>query len=166
MNGTTYKLGANPVASALVFAALIAAGLYFAWHAWIGNTEALVMGGREVLDAQEMRVVMIAVGALMGGAGLIAILRALRNLGREKSVTLDANRMVLTGFDLDGADQVIFYPDIEKVIVFKIRGMPVIEVTPRGGSRILLAETLFREPGAFGAFRDQLLARVPPGAVQ
>lgn len=156
-----FALGAGPAGTALVIAALLGAGAYFGYAGWADLGEPVLIRGREVAGPAEMRIVFYALAALMGGAGVALLIRALRNMGREKSVTLDANRMILSGFDIDGGEHVVFYAEIVQLIEYKIRGLPVIEITPRGGAKILFNSVLFRNTEAFTKFRTELLARVP-----
>lgn len=142
-------------------AALLGAGVYFGYAGWADLGEPVLVGEREVAGPAEMRIVFYVLAALMGGAGLALLIRALRNIGREKSVTLDANRLILSGWDIDGAEQVIFYAEVTKLLEYKVRGMPVIEITPRGGGRIMFSAVLFRSTTAFTEFRNELLRRVP-----
>lgn len=156
-----FALGAGPAGTALVVAALLGAGAYFGYAGWADLGEPVLIGGKVVAGPAEMQVAFYALAALMGGAGLALLIRTLRNWGREKSVTLDANRMILSGFDIDGGEQVVFYTEIAQLIEYKVRGLPVIEITPRGGASILFNSVLFRSTEAFTRFRQELLARVP-----
>ena len=155
-----FPLGTGPLGTALVVAALLGAGAYFGYAGWADLGEPVLVGEREVAGPAEMRIVFYALAALMGGAGLALLIRALRNIGREKSVTLDPNRLILSGWDIDGAEQVIFYAEVTRLLEYKVRGMPVIEVTPRGGGRIMFSAVLFRSTAAFSEFRNELLRRV------
>lgn len=156
-----FALGTGPVGTVLIVAALLGAGAYFGHAGWADLGEAVVIGGQAVAGPSQMRIVFWALAALMGGAGLVLLLTTLRNWGREKSVTLDANRLTLSGFDIDGGDQVFHFTEIEQLIEYKVRGLPVIEITPRGGGRIQFNSVLFRSTEAFAQFRQELLARVP-----
>jgi hypothetical protein len=156
-----FPLGAGPAATALIVLMLLVAGAYFGYAGLANITEPVLISGREVVGREGVRIGLFAVAALLGGAGLVLLLRTLRNFGREKFVALDANRMVLSGFDLGGGERVIGYGEIVQVLEYKVRGMPVIEIVPRGGDKVLFGSVLFRSSEAFERFRRELGARLP-----
>jgi hypothetical protein len=158
-----FQLGAGPAATALIVVMLLGAATYFGYAGLADITEPIVVSGREVAGRGAVRIGLFAVAALMGGAGLVLLARSLRNRDREKFVALDANRMVLSGFELSGEQRAVPYAEIIQVLDYKVRGMPVIEIAPRAGEKILLSSVLFRGTEAFEQFRQELGARLPQG---
>lgn len=53
------------------------------------------------------------------------------------------------------------FAEIADLREYKVRGMPVIELSPRSGDKIMLGSVLFRSTEAFEQFRRELRARVP-----
>lgn len=157
-----FLLGRGPVAVALVAAMLLAAGAYFGYAAYADLAEPIALGESLVLDRQAGWWLFVALAA--GGvlAGLFLLLRTLRNLGGDQSVLLDANRIVMTGFDASGEDKVLFYADIVNVVESRLRGIPMIEITGRDGTRIAVGSVMLRDPDQFERFRMELLSRIPP----
>lgn len=157
-----FQLGTGPFATALVAAMLLAAGAYFGHAAYTDLAEPIELGGRMVLDRQAgwWLFVVLAAGAVL--AGLFLLLRAIRNVGTEKAVLLDANRIVLTGLDASGDDQVLTYAEIVNVTESRLRGIPMVEVTGRNGTKIALGSVMFRQADQFERFRAELLRRIPP----
>lgn len=161
MSELKFPLGASRGATMLVVLALLGIGAYFGYAGFIDRTEPIFVSGRELVGREGVRIGLFAMAALMGGAGLVLIVRALRNAGNEKFVTLDANRLVLSGFDLSGAARAIPYTEIEDLREYRVRGMPVVEISPRSGPKILFSAVLFRSSDAFEQFRQALRALVP-----
>jgi hypothetical protein len=161
MSELKFPLGASRAATALVVLSLFGAGVYFGYAGLIDMTEPIFVSGRELVGREGVRFGLFAMAALMGGAGLVLLVRALRNADREKFVSLDANRVVLSGFDLSGGTRAVPYAEIEELREYRVRGMPVIEIIPRGGTNIMLGAVLFRSSEAFEQFRQALRARVP-----
>jgi hypothetical protein len=159
MSQLKFPLGAGPAATALIVAALLGAGAYFGYAGLADMTEPIFVSGREIVGREGVRIGLFAVAALMGGAGLVLVVRSLRNRGREKFVALDANRMVLSGFDLSGEERAVSYAEIADLREYRVRGMPVIEISPRSGEKIMLGMVLFRSSEAFEQFRQELSAR-------
>jgi hypothetical protein len=161
MSELKFALGAGPAGTVLVVLTLLGAGAYFGYAGLADITEPVFVGGREVVGREGVRIGMFAVAALMGGAGLVLAQRDLRNAGREKFVALDANRVVLSGFDLSGEERAVLYSEVVRVLNYNVKGMPVIEIVPRDGEKILLGSVLFRSTEAFDRFRRELDTRVP-----
>ena len=162
MTEIKFALGAGPLGTALVAAMLLAAGAYFGHAATADLAEPIALGEGPVLDRQAgwWLFVVLAAGAVLGG--LYLILRTIRNMGHEQSVLLDANRIVLTGFDASGEDRVLTYAEIVNVTESRLRGVPMLEVTGRNGTRIALGSVMFRQADQFERFRAELLSRIPP----
>lgn len=156
-----FPLGPGRASTAVIVLMLLGAGAYFGYAGLADMTEPVSVRGREVVGREGVRIGLFGVAALMGGAGLVLLLRTVRNLGREKFVALDVNRLVLSGFDLSGAERTIACGENVQVLDYKVRGMPVIEITPRGGDKVLLGSVLFRSTEAFEQFRRELGARLP-----
>lgn len=165
MSELKFPLGASPAGTALIVLALLGAGAYFGYAGFFDMTEPILVSGRELVGREGVRIGLFAMAALMGGAGLVLLVRALRNSGNEKFVALDTNRLVLSGFDLSGAARAIPYTEIEELREYRVRGMPVVEISPRSGPKILFSAVLFRSSEAFEQFRQVLLARVPVTSV-
>jgi hypothetical protein len=161
MTQLKFPLGAGLAGTALIIVALLGAGAYFGYAGLADMTEPVVVSGREIVGREGVRIGLFAVAALMGGAGLMLLARTLRNAGREKFVALDANRMVLSGFDLSGEERAVPFAEIADLREYKVRGMPVVELSPRSGDKIILSSVLFRSTEAFEQFRRELRARVP-----
>lgn len=156
-----FQLGTGPLATAMVAAMCFAAGAYFGHAAWADLSETTELAGGFVLDRQVGRwlFVVLAAGGVL--AGLYLVLRTLRNLGNEKAVLLDANRIVLTGFDTSGKDRVVPYAEIVHVTESRLRGIPMVEVVGRDGTKIAVGSVMLRQPDQFERFRAELLRRVP-----
>jgi len=157
-----FQLGTGPFATSLVAAMLLAAGAYFGHAAYADLAEPIALGESLVLDQQVgwWLLVVLAAGAVL--AGLYLILRTIRNMGTEKAVLLDANRIILTGLDASGEDRVLTYAEIVSVTESRLRGVPMVEVTGRNGTRIALGSVMFRQADQFERFRAELLRRIPP----
>jgi hypothetical protein len=156
-----FPLGTSLASTALIVLMLLGAGAYFGYAGLADMTEPVFVRGREVVGREGVRTGLFLVATLMGGAGLALWLRSLRNLGREKFVALDANRLVISGFDLSGEERTIAYGEIAQLLEYKVRGMPVIEIVPRGEEKIMFGAVLFRDTEAFARFRQELFLKVP-----
>lgn len=160
METVRFKLGAGPLVNFLVFLALVGASAYFGHAAYANLTEPVIVRGLQVADRPHVRGGLVVLAGLMGMAALLMAVRGLRNFRKEKAIVLDANRMVLSGWDLTGQDKVLYFADIVSVAEFSTRGIPGVELTARDGSKIAIASVLFRGPQDYARCKDILMQRV------
>lgn len=156
-----FQLGLGPGGMLLVTAMFLAAGAYFGWAGWTGQTEPLVAMGRAVAGRETMRMALYAAAVVMSGAGFYLLLRSLLNFGRGKYVELDVNRIVISGFAMSGGEEAITYAEIDQVLEYSVRGIAAFEITSRNGSRLVFSQALFRNSAEFDRFRAKVKARVP-----
>ena len=161
METVKFKLGAGPIVTLLVFLALVGVAGYFAHAAYADMTEPVLVRGLQIADRPQVRAGFVALAGLMGAAALLMAVRGLRNLRNEKALALDANRIVLSGWDISGQDKVLYFADIVSIADITTRGIPGMELTARDGSKLALASVLFRSPQDYARFKSLLLQRLP-----
>ncbi len=156
-----FPLGQGPLATALVALMLFGVAGYFGYAGWADLSERTELSGGFVLEREAGRLLFyaLAAGALLAGGYLTV--RSLRNLGNEKAVLLDANRIVMTGLDASGEDRIMAFAEIERVTESRTRGIDVVELTSRDGTKIALGSIQFRAPDQFEQFRAELRRRLP-----
>lgn len=156
-----YRLGTGPFATTLVFLMLAGAAGYIARAAHVGEVEAILVFGREVAGPETAWWLMIGVASMFCVTAVFLLVRSLRNIGREQFVMLDRNRIVVSGFDLDGALREVTYAEIDRVTDHRTRGIDGVEISLRDGSKLNFAAPQFRDKQTYRDFRSQLSVYLP-----
>ncbi|MCB2046668.1 MAG: hypothetical protein KDE32_00420 [Novosphingobium sp.] len=156
-----YRLGTGPFATSLVFLMLAGSAGYFARAALVGEVEAIVVFGRRIAGAETAWWAMIAIAMLFGVSAIYLLVRSLQNIGREKYVALDPNRIVVSGLDLDGVLREVSYAEIDKLVDYRTRGIDGVEISLRNGSKLNFAAPQFHDTRTYRDFRSRLDGFLP-----
>lgn len=145
------------VAGTMLF---LGGAIYFAYGGYTVSGEVLDIAGYRILDNRGVSFslyVCAAASFLCFFGGCIGVARRLRG---QQRIELDANRIVTYGLTISGEDKVVSLRDVSRMRVYKIRGIPVLELRARDGTKMEISSILFEDSADFEDLRFELETRL------